>query len=418
MRMRKLGQGHSVMFFAPLDVDRAIRAVTSVAGEDTVHASDILLWAMHETCAEIQNRAPHWAQQGIDHTSRYIAWSTFCRNEFTSDELASRWRRPDAKSLEALYAPTRSRQRCAIPIPEIRQRCTDLGILSLPVSNMDEEQEREVIHEIERERQVERPPPAVRAEHRITDDVHDFVQTGILKPNSNAFISIFSSFRSPNVPQTDEGPWTRCVLATSDFCRVTQGTVDVSEYLRPVNWVLSRPVSRGTPILVILSPYEVNQLLLDIKKSKNVQLHMYTPRVQKAMTPCDDLNLYNISTSSRNSVENPNLKGQLMTLIDQLNLFTGQLYLRDYETYIRLCRFLCVYAKDLEGEGDFRRESDGFIQPAHRPSGARSWGSFSKSPLPFLRFLIGLRRKGIPFAPTHMGKILDGRPVREEDFEV
>ena len=414
MRMRKLGHGHSVMFFAPLDVDRAIRAAASIADGGTIHASDILLWAMHETCAEIQNRAPHWAQQGIDHTSRYNAWSKFCHKEFTSNELASRWRLPDAKSLEQLYAPTRSRERCAISIPEIRQRCIDLGILSLPVSNLDEEQEREVIHEIERERQVGRPPPAVRAEHRITDDVHHFVQTGILKSSSNAFIPIFSSFQSPNAPQTDEGAWTRCVLATSDFCKVTQGTVDVSEYLRPVNWVLSRRVSKGTPILVILSPYEVNELLLNIKKSKNVQLHMYTPRVQKAMTPCDELDLYSISTSSRN----PKLKDQLMTLNDQLNLFTGQLYLRDYETYIRLCRFLCVYAKDLEGEGDFRRESDGFIQPAHRPPGARSGGSFSRSPLPFLRFLIGLRRKGTPFAPTHMGKILDGRPVREEDFEV
>ena len=408
MRMRKLGHGHSVMFFAPLDVDRAIRAAASVADKGTVHASDILLWAMHETCTEIQKRAPHWAQQGTDHTSRYDAWSKFCHNEIASDELAIAWRQPDAKSLEQLYAPTRSREQGIISIPEIRQRCADLGILSLPISNMDEEQEREIVHEIERERQIERPPPAVGAKHRISDDIRHFVQTGILKPNSSAFIPIFSSFQIPNAPQTEEGPWTRRVLATSDFCKVIQGTGDVSEYLRPVSWVLS---GLWLEVLIILSPYEVSELLSDIRRSEHFQLHIYTPRVHKAMTPCDDLDLYSIPAATRNSMVLPALR-------EQLNLFAGQLYLRDYEVYFRLCRFLCIYAKDLEDEGDVRRESDGFIAPAHRPPKARSEGSFSRSPLPFLRFLIGLRRKGMPFSLTHMGKILDGRPVREEDFEV
>ena len=405
MRMRKLGHGHSVMFFAPLDVDRAIRAAASVADEKTaLHASDILLWAMHETCTEIQNYTPHWAQQGTDHASRYGTWSKFCHNEIASDELAISWRQPDAKSLEQLYAPTRSCKQCIISIPEIRRRCTDLGILTLPVSNMDEEQEREVVHEIERERQVERPPPAVKAKHRITNYIRHFVQTGILNTESSAFLPIFSSLQSRNAPPMEKRPWTQRVLATSDFCKVIQGTEDVSEYLRPVNWVLSGP-SLG--VLVVLSPYEVNELLLDIRRSEHVKLHIYTPRVHKTMTPCDDLDLYSIPAASWNST----------LLLEQLNLFAGQLYLRDYEAYIKLCRFLSIYAKDLEDKGDIKRESDGFIAPAHRPPRVRSEDSFSRSPLPFLRFLIGLRRKGMPFSVTHMGKILDGRPVREEDFE-
>ncbi|KAL4077990.1 hypothetical protein J3A83DRAFT_4087275 [Scleroderma citrinum] len=407
MRMRKLGHSHSVMFFAPLDVDRAIHAATSVADEATIHTSDILLWAMHETCTEIQNRAPHWAQQGTDHASRYDAWSKFCRDEITSDELATTWCQPDAKSLEQLYPPIRPRERCAISILEIRQRCADLGILSLPNSNMDEEQEREIVHEIERELQVERPPPAVKATHRVSDNVRYFVRTGILITESDAFVPIFNSFHSRNAPPMETSPWTERILATYDFCKVIRGAGDTSEYLRPVNWILSG--AGVIPILVILSPYEVNELLSDIRRSKHVRLHIYTPRVQKAMSPCDNLGLYTIPTAA-NCV--------IPTLQDQLDLFAGQLYLRDYETYIRLCRFLCIYAKDLEDQGEFRRESDGFIAPANRPPRAGSAGSFSISPLPFLQFLIGLRRKGMPFSLTHMGNILDGRPVREEDFEV
>ncbi|KAL4077977.1 hypothetical protein J3A83DRAFT_4476280 [Scleroderma citrinum] len=390
MRMRKLEYGHSMMFFASLDVDRAIRSAASVADEDTIHAPDILLWAMHETCMEIQNRAPHWAHQGVDHTSRYNAWSKFCRDEIASDELASH---------------------CIISLPEIRQRCTNLGILSLPNSNMDEEQERELVHEIECERQVQRPPPAVKATHLVADDVRHFVRTGILVAESSAFLPIFNSFRSTNAPPIERTPWTQRVLATSDFCRVIHGDGDVSQYLRPVNWILSSVGFERIHTLVILSPHEANELLPDIRTSTYVRLHTYTPRVHKVMCPCDNLDLYNIpAVSSDWAVPT--------TFQDQLNLFSGQLYLHNYETYIRLCRFLCIYAKDLEDQGDIRRECDGFIALEHRPQRAGSGDSFSKSPLPFLRFLVGLRRKGMPFSLTHMGRILDGHPVREKDFEV
>ena len=55
MRMRKLGHGHSVMFFAPLEVDLAIRAVVGKNDPTTqVTSVDILCWAIHETWADIQ----------------------------------------------------------------------------------------------------------------------------------------------------------------------------------------------------------------------------------------------------------------------------------------------------------------------------------------------------------------------------
>ena len=59
------------MFFAPLEVDRRIRAL---AGKDrdplyVIDTMDILHWAIRETCDDIQQRAPLWSQQGMDHES-------------------------------------------------------------------------------------------------------------------------------------------------------------------------------------------------------------------------------------------------------------------------------------------------------------------------------------------------------------
>ncbi|KAI6119096.1 hypothetical protein EV401DRAFT_1861944 [Pisolithus croceorrhizus] len=410
MRMRKLGHGHSVIFFAPLEVDRSIRDAASKSGGAMIHPSDVLLWAMGETCMEIQNNVPHWAQQGRDHTLRYSAWSEFCSGKITSKELAEIWCQPDAKTLEELYAPSSPKERPLLSMPAIDQRCQELGVSSSTNLNMNEEQEREIVHEIERETQVERPPPATPAVHRVSADVRNFIRTGVVTPSSTALIPMFDSFRYATPFAQEMTAWSRHIFATLDYSTVMHGRVkaNIGEYLRPVNWILSSQ-SGGNTNLVILSPFEVNELLPEIRSSRSVCLHIYTPRTQARMRPCDDLRLYTIPSAPPHPIS-PAL------LTDQINLFAGQLYLCDYLTYLRLCRFLCVYANDLAGEGDLEVESDGFIAPAHRPLKTRSMDSFQKSPLPFLKHVINLRRRGMNFAATHMGKILHGRLLKEEDF--
>jgi len=408
MRMRKLGNGHSVMFFAPSDVDRSIRTIASKSESDAIRTMDILQWAMAETCAEIERRASLWAQQGVDHALRYDSWSNFCdHGEISLNELAEAWRQPDAKTLEELYAPASPRDLSVISIPNIRQRCLELGVLSLLNPNLDEEQEREVVHEVECERQVERLPKATPALHQVTRAIVRFVQGAFNSLPHPAFQRAFSPEVVCSIHLEDIPAWSQSLYVTSDFCRVILDRKG-SEYLRPVNWILSRDSPSG-PTFLILSPFEVNQLLLEIRTSKFVRLHIYTPRTHKTSRPCDDLLLHSIPTVP------PDWTAPAF-LVDQLNLFAGQLYLRDYSTYIRVCRFLCVYAKDLEDGGSFEVQSDGFIQPAHRPLRALRACSFQRSPLPFLRDLIGLRRMSMKFSLTHMGKILDGRLLREEDF--
>ncbi|KAF8435344.1 hypothetical protein L210DRAFT_3409224, partial [Boletus edulis BED1] len=50
MRMRKLGHGHSVVFFAPLEVDHRIRGLVSKDNPSTsITTTEILHWAIHET---------------------------------------------------------------------------------------------------------------------------------------------------------------------------------------------------------------------------------------------------------------------------------------------------------------------------------------------------------------------------------
>ncbi|KAG1816740.1 uncharacterized protein BJ212DRAFT_1480599 [Suillus subaureus] len=330
MRMRKVGNGHSVMFFAPTEVDRSIRSATQKADSDDVDVADILYWAMLETCFDIQMRAFHWVQQGSDFNTRHSAWTQFSRAPATSiATLETAWLQPEERSLEDMYAPRSPSQVSHVCDADIRGKCEELGVLMGPERSMGEEQEREVVHEVEKERQVHRPPKVRPAVQDLHADVRRFVQTGRIPTGSPAFIPALSSLVDTTTEFHEGDQWANNILVTRDFAHTVETFLTrkkADEYLRPVNWIVSSDVG----VLVVMSPNEVNILLPDIRNSNVVHLCVYTPRTANTMKACDDLQLYRIPSMPHLTPPEP--------LICQLNLFAGQLQLRDVSPHLQLLR--------------------------------------------------------------------------------
>ncbi|OBZ77711.1 hypothetical protein A0H81_01991 [Grifola frondosa] len=382
MRMRKLGNGHSVMFFAPLEIDRSIRkAAKKTDGQN----KDLII----ET---VLQRGPSSL------TVLYLRTGLQCRGSSG---------RPRAWKKCTVSNPPHEHP--AFEVVELRQRCMELGVMSLSESRMDEEQEREVDHEVEREQEVERPPKAKAATHRVHPHIKEFIRTGTFPLPSPAIVPAFSNL-SASAADQHIGVWSPRLLASLDFSTTIerQGIDKADDYLRPVTWILSS-VAKNKTTLVILSPYEVNELLPSIRCSTKVRLHIYTPRVTRAMKPCDDLSLYCILPSPAFWTPPP-------PLIMQLNIFGGQLYLPDYETYLQTARFLGIYTDDIPRDL-VQIQSDGFILPKHRPAQIKTLSPFDTTPLPFLKALLGLRRKGMGYSSTHLGKILRARLLTDDDFD-
>ena len=410
MRMRKLGHGQSIMFFAPPEVDCSIRHVNDKDDAEDIHVSDILVWAMTETCSEIQHRASQWLRHGVDYKARHSSWSSFLSHDIAPTELSSSWLQRESKHLEELYATARTSQ--PLVDEDLWKRCDSLGLRILPDNHIDDEQERETVHEIERERGVQRPPQVPAAIHHVDEDVKTFVQTGCIPEGSNVFTPVFNTLAATSAAFLGSQPWAQGVLASRDFTTTVRvGLEDNTDsYIRPVNWILSTN-TLSVPVLVIISPFEVNVLLPDIRASKQVYLHVYTPRVIKMMKSCDDLRLYSVP-SSLPARWRPN-----EILIRELNIFAGQLYFPRRRAYVKLCRFLGMYTADLEDQGAFEVQSDGFIKPKDRPEVAKYLNSFQQSPVPMLKVLFSIRRKGMGYLLTHVGRLLGARRLTNEDFE-
>ena len=408
--MRQLGKGHSVMFFAPGEVDRRIRSriPNEVASDGLVRVLDVLRWAMLETCEDIHHNLPYWAQQGLDHHKRSTAYKKH-RSTGDMNVLRNAWLQPESRTLEEMYwdRPDASLSREMYSIPSLRERIERFGVSRLVdvrvAEEQEQEQEREALHEIEQERHTERPPKVKPAPHAIHKDILEFVATGRLRASSGHI--------SPLLDPLDMGDalnlateWSPSPLATGDFITTVLGSKrnGLTDYLRPVNWVLSSGSGKNSTVVVI-SPYEANALLPAIRRINKVRLHVYAPRVTSSMRSFSDLTFHTIPDIP--GAEPWSAPAHLRT---ELNLFAGQLYFDSRDDYERACVLLAL---SMAHPGAEYCEIDGFVPPLYRTGGH---SPLATSKVAALKMLVGLRRKGLGHSKTHLGLILNATTLSEE----
>lgn len=164
--------------------------------------------------------------------------------------------------------------------------------------------------------------------------------------------------------------------------------------------------------MIIISPYEVQELYPSMKASKYVALHLCSPRSSLGLQSFDHLDLYSIPHHAPDDTA-----AQIPSnLIRELNLFSGQLYLRSFAEYVELCGFLGITSKPNVSD-DIEVAADGFI--LRRKGRGKPTSKFSCSPVKFLQFLLSrIGRIGEEIDKTDMGKILDGMILHPSDFDV
>jgi hypothetical protein len=411
MRMRQLGKGHSVMFFAQGEVDRCIRShiPSGEASNVRVRVLDVLRWAMQETCEDIRHYLPYWAQQGLDHHKRFTAYK---EHKGTGDSklLRDAWLQPESRTLEEMYwvTPGAAVSPEMYGIPSLRERIERLGVTQLVDARVAEEQEREADHEVERERHIERPPKVQPARHGVHKAIRNFVSTGRLPRFSECISPLLDPVRMADALDLAT-EWSPSPLATGDFTTTILDvkTKVVTDYLRPVNWILSSGSGKDSTVVVI-SPFEANELLPIIRRGNEVRLHVYAPRVTSSMRSFSDLTFHTIP-DPESPAEQWSAPAHIRT---ELNLFAGQLYFDSREEYGRVCALLAL---SMAHPGAEYCEIDGFVPPAHRTGGS---SPLATSKVAILKTLIGLRRKGMGYSKTHLGQILNANPLSEETLSV
>lgn len=421
--MRKLGHGQSVVFCVPREIKTKIRELLPGAESPSeIQVSDILIWSIQGTWTMLERGVQLWATQGRRHEKHRRLWTQFTNGKgVLSQSQANQFLEDEAQTLLERYRPRARdspREEDVEPDPEdpISARLRDFGALKCDAATLHEEQERELAPEIETEREMELPPPAAPASHSLHRDVKSFVVEGTPKPGSAAYTRAFTSLARTRAGRDFDVANIPAAIATNffvsaDFAHTVKlpgGVASFQDlYLRPAQWVLVIRDKAGVKCSILLiSPYEANHLIPTMgKKETCATLHIYTPKVNPVFPSLDNLELFCFPRAPNEPVPRP--------LTVSLNLFSGQLYFNDYEAYLASCNFLGLSPESAMGDEEL--DSDGFIlrDPNGRVGGE---SGFQKSPVKLFRDLMLMRRDSQAISSTHVGDMLDNRPLSENTF--
>lgn len=268
-----------MVFLVPPEVKNSMAALLG-RSHQALATLDVLKWSMIQTCQSLDALRPLWAHNGLHYRSLINVWDSLMNQAQPSQDVVLQFQEPEARTLEQLYAPwadqrsTRhSLYRCDMDDPQVHELATALYLRTNdPVADfrLDEEQEREVACEVERERQVSRPPRYSPCIHHVDQAVRKFVRDGKIPKDRLpdhvwlAFASLgHSRMNRTSVAQT-RYPTYLCptLLVTEDYMysvEVGQRHGLTDDFVKPVNRVLSS--TRGDEA-IILSQYEATSFSL------------------------------------------------------------------------------------------------------------------------------------------------------------
>ncbi|GAB7363414.1 hypothetical protein MBLNU230_g3691t1 [Neophaeotheca triangularis] len=103
MRLRKLGQGQTVIFLVPDEIARKVTALGGKPAKDLT-SLDILHWSISEMFQDARKSMPLWSMQGYRFTQQKERWNGLCSNNTTEDD-ARQFLEPEAQTLEYRYRP-------------------------------------------------------------------------------------------------------------------------------------------------------------------------------------------------------------------------------------------------------------------------------------------------------------------------
>ncbi|PHH78115.1 hypothetical protein CDD80_7355 [Ophiocordyceps camponoti-rufipedis] len=427
MRMRKLGQGQTVVFCVPEEIGTRIRCrnnpdepTRSISERERIQVTHIVEWAISETWDDTRRSMALWASQG-----RRFEWQKLLWDDAHDDgslhldyNLAIRFLEDETQSLESRYCPNFVPEPSVQNLPNlshnlalIAERCATFETDERGTSG-EEEQERELEPEMEREPETERQEILDPSAHRESHALKSFIKSGEV-PESGLNPAFESLETTSAARHFDVESFPKGIFVTLDFAatlkngHTREGGTD--RYQRNVEWIVtSHNAQKKDPLVVIISPYEAERYFNLIESSNFVTLHLYAPRQNKSHDAIDDLRLFRVSGAA----QMPPLPRKLKI---QLNLFAGQLYFSDFPEYADTADFLNL---TWGSPTDTETNVDGFIpvESRHRITPYKT--QFMKSPVQFLKVLMtSIRYNGRSIDKTHVGRMLNGVVLGEEDFE-
>ncbi|CAF1334201.1 unnamed protein product [Rotaria sordida] len=443
MRMRKLGNGHSLTFWSSYEVHQQITQLKKNSSQENINnfitLIDILRWVYENTVHSTWNGLHHWAAQSLSFQRKVAAFRNILWTDhhqlFTDtmmEELARECLEPEIIGLIRMYGAPKVLQTLfeihsaryelnndylSREIQEtVLKRLKDYGGTKQRLSQLlDEEQQRELEQELEEERQLARPPPVKPCQPILHERIKRLCDTHSNMMNLLQFPLVFhplvyafndTTFYSECQPNS----WHHNFWVSTDIQRViaTKGE-SRNPFLRPPRWIV---VYRNQHIIFI-SAFEANWLIGRLRSNSSpiTTLRLLLPRVKRVQSIFANTPTLTIPPSIRLS---NNVAPFIISFewLAQLFIFNGTLYFEtvDEQTAYCQCLGLCPKPRTTVKKEAFEKGwigVDGFVSnPVHRHHLQINQARFAFNPLTFVKQIIENRTNSHAPISSHVGSII------------
>ena len=352
MRMRLLGNGHMVKFYAPNEIDNKIRELTNKDSSAEINSIDVLEWSIKNSLNQIEGDFLYWAIQGLS-----FAKKTYSNLEFETNLDKQSYfincKEDYSNELKTIYG--KSRQDLFIKDLILNHKKTTKDILMKNSNNnsnnidlfekesskiygksvelipnvkkisqlIDEEMEVEIEIEQEEEIQLYRPERAQFCQNKLDENIRYFIKTGELNNKfTTSFFTLADSLKQSSLSRkfvSELNSFSSNILTTNDFNNtiITKNFDDY--YLARPKWLA---INKYRTKLVFISSYEANQYLHDF--NDQCDLVMLMPVMREGQKRTFSLNPIKISEN----------------LMQEILIYSGSFYFNSIEEQEQFLNFI------------------------------------------------------------------------------
>lgn len=405
MRLRQLGKGHSVSFWASFEADLRIRNVCELSPSDPITNENVVQFIRSNSLKFEHENTVYWVIAAQNYAKKMAAHKLYEKapGEKALQKLYDQCVEKEHVTLKEMYGGRVSAPLSAISKksfeklakqhkdPNIVQFIRAVsGEVSRKLANLeanvtrfahrfDEQQEQEkeieMEHQVEQYHEIYRPPRVIPAKATFneqlivliqrgvdTEMLHRLKQTKALVPLTAALIGtkLFKAYRNA------VSPWASHLFATKDFVEVVADSKKPNdEYLRPVWWIAQVLNDDNSNILILLSSHDADRLLPHFRTSKKATLFMFRPQLSKI--GCDLMSNRDLCVTGILG----NSLGINLNDAAQIKMFSGSMYFNDEDEQNAYCNFLGLIPqpRNSEQEAAFERgliKPNGFVEVEHR----------------------------------------------------
>ncbi|CAF1024726.1 unnamed protein product [Adineta steineri] len=453
MRMRKLGEGHSLIFWSSDEVHRQIIALKTnlVNQNDTCQLKDILRWVYMNSQQTTWDGLHHWAIQSLSFQRKMnafqnIQWINYEQiyTEELMKDLAEKCLESEIIELKRMYGVpmimqtiseiyTMRYQRFnsfvsdAIHNAVLKRIQTYGGLKQRWSQFFEEEQQRELEQESEQEQEQERQQEeekkcfrSVRpCEPILHDEIKQLCNSDdsqlnlselplVFRPLPYAFIN--STFFDICQPKS----WQPNLWISTEFQRVIEPIEEPLDlFLRSPRWLI---VYRNEHIIFV-NAFEANWLMgqlsseEELNKSSMTTLRLLLPRLKKNQSIFVNSPTLTIPSLLKPTHDILGFSLPINWLIE-LFIFNGTIYFENIEEQTAYCQCLALCPKpwttteeDLFENGSIT--TDGFVQNLEQRNQLQLYHArFNSNPVIFIKELLKNRNNTYPSITSHIGSII------------